>query len=266
MVRKFYRRFKRKYRGAIGQRSARLAYRTASGKMAVARLMRYKNPTHYFKRVCNGSSIAGWNQLAGSGYVTINQNTNDDVVISMTDQANNNYAYIGLSFRINDLPNASEFLTLFDRYQISGVLIKIFPMNPFSITPGASTQVNGNGGIGGFLHSVTDYDDNTAFTASNTGVNDMRQYESYKCQNLTAGRGCFKYFIRPRLAVSAYQGGVFNAYANMRNLWIDCNSGNTEYYGKKFIFEISTPNITSSPQYYCFKMELTYYIKLKDLR
>lgn len=262
---------KNKYRGIIGKKGRAIALNSMGRMMnrgfGINRYMRYKNPTHFFKRVVGGSQIGLWHQDATAG-LTITQDNSKIINFAMSSQANH-YGSIALGFKLDDLYEANEYTTLFDRYQITSVSIKVIPLTPYSLAfQNVTTQNNGNGSISCLLHSVTDYDDYTTFPASEVGVNQMREYESYKVRNLGAGGAVFKYYVKPRIALSSYRAGVFSGFANAKNFWVDCASADVQYFGKKFIFEINNPNSPAGgvPTWYNIKMELTYYLKLKDLR
>lgn len=161
-------------------------------------------------------------------------------------------------FTMQDLPNYTEFTHLFDAYRITGVAIKFLPVSD-TVLSQTGDQTSLNAGIAGYVHSVTDYDDDDTFAPDGTGLAAMREYESFTSKLLTRKQ---KYFIKPKVAASLYQG-AFTGYGQLRNIWVDSNT-NAQYYGKKFLFEVYNNN--AHQNYFNFKVEFKYYLELKDVR
>ena len=247
-----------KYRGVKAR--GRPQYQGRYRRPGLITAMRFKNPIHFFKRTLNASDMAGVN-FAGSSSsgTTFSQGTGDCLMVQITNSIlGSNYASFSLAFALSDLPNYSEFTALFDRYRIRGVSIKLIPQGTQSTAAAGS-----NSWVGQICHSVTDYDDNTNFAASDAGLNLMRQYESYQCKQLSTQK--LKYYVKPRVAIATYGGSVFTSYGNVRDLWIDAASTGVPHYGKKFMIEVIS-NSANQVVNVMYKLELSYYIQCKDLR
>lgn len=182
--------------------------------------------------------------------------TTEVATYTITDNSTvNNYA---LNFRLNLLPNYTEFTSLFDAFRICGVKIWFLYTSNSSDTTGAIT---GARAWDFWIHSIIDHDDSTALST----VADYQQAESYKINKITdrkIGR-----WIRPKVANAAYAGGAFSGYSEpKRNQWIDAASPAVEHYG--FKFGIDCTNLGGVGNYTVGKLQCfaTYYIQCKGTR
>lgn len=249
----------RRYRGKIGNKGQAIAMKRGrmSGSMfSMGRYMRYKNPTHFFKRVTNICNTAN---ITVDGALTKLSDT-----ISLTSSTTGSTAFGSYSVygTLDCLPNYTEFSTLFDRYKIVGMSMKFLMFNTGALTGAAVSATYSQSGI--LWHGITDYDDATAPPATEAGIQQLREYESYKVKNALVAN-TIKQYCRPKLAVAAY-GGAFTRYANMPALWVDANSTDVQHYGFKGIFEISPCAVSSNTIVSYIKPELTIYLQMKDLR
>jgi hypothetical protein len=162
------------------------------------------------------------------------------------------------AFSFSDLPGVSDIGALYDLYKITRVDIEFIPFD----TVAAAPLVGGSAPLGGVLHSVFDYDDAAPVSASTTGTQLMQQYQTYKVQQFIRP-GPLRWSVRPRIAVAAYSG-AFTSYANVGDLWIDVNSSTVQYYGFKFLVELSNPNTTAT--FFLFKLKFTYYVDCAEVR
>jgi len=135
-----------------------------------------------------------------------------------------------LNFKINTLPSFGEFSSLFDRYRIKYVMIKVYygstTMPSSTASPAPET---------GYLHYAIDYNDSIAPSS----VDELLQYQSYKCVPLNKLQG-YKIFIKPRWELTAYRDGALSAYGNgPRTTWLDLygNGPDIPHYGFKSIIE-----------------------------
>lgn len=249
---------KNRYRGAIGIRR-----RVARGGMLLSARMKYKNPTHYFKRATGIGNIANFTAVSSATNGNQLVKTADGYYIDTGAAGSTNVTYYSCSLylTLDMLPDYGEFQTLFDRYMIVGAKLNLMPFG--TGVNQESFNVTGQQGTGAMVYSVVDYDDATTFSPSDTGVQLMRQYESFKQTNFF--RGGYQRYIKPRLAISAYGAGAFTSYANVRPLWIDMNSPSVQHYGFKFVLEAFAPN-PSQHSFIWFRPVLTIYLKCKDLR
>lgn len=159
------------------------------------------------------------------------------------------------AFKLNDLPGYSEYQSLYDQYKITGVQFKLIPL--FN-----SVSTAGNA-VAAVLHSVVDIDDITAPLASTTGIDDLRQYQkSYRTSNMISGRSITR-FIRPNIMLPGYDYGTTLSKAmSKKSDWIDSANPDIAHYGFKFIVEAY--NYTAVASTLAYKVELKYYLTLKN--
>lgn len=148
----------------------------------------------------------------------------------------------GLAFSLADLPNYTEFTSLFDQYRIVQVVATFNQRNITILAPNV-------------VYTAIDYDDNTALTGTA-----IQQYDT--CLVINSAR--FRRVLRPRLAVAAYGGTAFTSYANMNaGQWIDANSPSVQYYGLK----ITLPPLASgSSPVPLYDITLQYIVQCRSVR
>lgn len=217
---------------------------------------------HYFERTvsCNDENTAGnLNFTAGTLVPALNSGY---VTLTTPAAVGTSYASFGYHFTLAGIPNNTEFTNLFDSYQIRKVVVKMYPLNNSASTVEAGAP-NGNPAVSGFAHLIHDYDDATMPTATEAGVNELRQFPNYKIRRLV-GNG-FKMVIKPRFATAAYRSGVTWGYSQgKRDAWLDIATPDVPHYGIKGIFEIVNPNAMASVTW--IRVETTYYFKVKGVR
>lgn len=248
------------------RRKRRLLYGNKIGMMG----MRYRvgvvpnRAPHYFKRTLNMGGVAALSLASGGGNGQGTSSTSDVVQFSTGNGGVTITTYYAGSiyFSLDQLPDYTEFTALFDRYKIAGVKV-VF--RSFNISSLSDVQGQANGQLGGVIHYITDYDDAAVPTASDVGVQALREHENYRTASIFNSRGLFlKRYVRPRIALAAY-AGAFTSYANVKPMWIDAASPSVQHYGLKFIVELlaSQANFT---QNFNFTVECTYYVMCKDVR
>jgi len=121
----------------------------------------------------------------------------------------------GISFSLADLPNASEFTTLFDQYKIDKIEVLMIP---------SVTQSTAASPMSGLTVTEVDYDD------ANTPASLDEMYQSENHQLHTPTSSIARSFV-PSIAIAAYSG-AFTSYAQKTG-WIDCASSNVAHYGFK---------------------------------
>lgn len=126
-------------------------------------------------------------------------------------------------FALNNLPNFSEFTTLFDQYKILGGKWTLIPK---------STEANvGSGAVASSefnsIMSVLDFDDNNPPSS----INDLVQYQSYR---VTRGNKVHSRYLKPCAVQAFYNSPISTAYGPKRNVWIDINNAGVPHYGIKY--------------------------------
>lgn len=226
----------------------------------------YRNPSKGYsqykgnlaiKRVSNMATAAGFTVDAS----VCNKGSNDIIVISSATAATKSFGYFTFNAQLGDVPNYGEFTQLYDQYKIVGCRLRLIPYATGALTGAAAAAAAQQSAV--FIHSVIDRDDVAASTASEAGVNAIRQYTSYRCTNpfKSGGRG-FKAYFKPRVATAVYRG-AFTGYKNEAWGWCDCDYVDVQGYGLKAIVEVLSGG-SAIPLF--FKVEITFYLKFRNPR
>lgn len=173
-----------------------------------------------------------------------------------------NYFCLSWNFTLDMLPEMLEFTSLFDQYKIDHVELTIRPFQEQSVSN--ANTVGQNPPISCIMYSVKDYDDSATFTPSYVGVNDMREYRTFKEYSFFQTHA-HKIKIKPHMAVAAYGSGVFSSYANNKAMWIDSNSPSVQHYGIKLMFEVFNSTATV-PAFVWFRPEVKVYFSCRQER
>jgi hypothetical protein len=148
-----------------------------------------------------------------------------------------NVYYGALSFYVmlSDLPDYQDFTSLFDQYRIDSVELIFTPYCTQAASGAAVSSTASQSGI--IVHTAVDYDDATVPTASDVGIQALREYQNYQSHNLFSGGGKpLTYRWQPRIATAAYSG-AFTSYRSEPFGWVDCGSTGVQGYGFKAVFE-----------------------------
>lgn len=176
------------------------------------------------------------------------------------------YASCGLAFSIADIPSVTDFSALFDMYRLNSVNVKLYHMASSANSESGATTLQQTNCM---VHSCIDYDDNTAFAASEAGLLSMMERQDYKVKRGGGGGSglVMNRTIRPRhLVVTNDAAGATTARSLApRRQWIDWAYTGVPHFGIKFIIEAnSDSNGTNWVQTY--RMVCTYNFSCKDVR
>lgn len=144
---------------------------------------------------------------------------------------------------LQDLPNSTEFTSLYDRFKISGISFKLIPrINVAAVgTPAPPSQI----------FTCLDFDGNGPTTLSA-----LQQYQNLR---MTRGMSTHKRYFKPALLMMAYQSGTSTAYIPKWNQYVDSANPTTPHYGLYGVI----PNCGAAIPY---DLEATYYISCKNVR
>lgn len=171
------------------------------------------------------------------------------------------YGAGSIYFTLDSLPNYTEFSYLFDSYQINKVSVKFTPFFSQSAAGAAASATSAQCAV--LWHDVVDTDDAGLFAATDAGLQEMRQYRSYKTRLVANGRS-FSKKLTPLAAMPAYAAGAFNGYTRApKNAWYDMVNLNTQMYGYKWIVEATNPG---SNMVLYVKCEVKMKLSCKDVR
>lgn len=162
------------------------------------------------------------------------------------------------SFKLSDLPNNTEFTSLYDQYCIKG--IKISAVCTFSEAVNAASGGNNTTAVQGFqrLLSVIDYDDATALGGESVAL----QYQNCK---ITGPLKQHSRYFKPAVNQEINEGLTSAAIGVKKNQWIDCNFPNVPHFGVKF-FQ-NAPFVSGAGSANCtWTLYGTYYVQFKNVR
>lgn len=154
-----------------------------------------------------------------------------------------------MSFKFSDLPNYTEFTTLFDQYRMNKFVLKLVPSFTGSepTSAGAYYQMPN-------VWSVIDYDD--AIDAGNNLIS-LFQYPNCK---MTRGQKVHTRTWTPSILLDAYTGGTVGGAVNFKK-WLNMGDVNIPHYGIKLW--IDQTGTTSPVEYRVF---FTAYFSCKGVR
>lgn len=146
------------------------------------------------------------------------------------------------SFAMSDLSNYSEFQSLFDSFKIYGIQLKFIP-SQINAETGSSTA-----GVSQLL--VANDFDGTSPPTTDAGFFER----DHKLWFLNRPK---KWYIRPRVLNSVYEGVAATSYNPKANVWLDCAEPDTPHYGVAYKLRNLATNATVT-------VVATYYLELKE--
>lgn len=231
--------------------------KSARKRVGLSMISRVPN-VHRFKRVANFSNAAN---LTRTGIVT---QSADALVVTLVAGTAIQYGAGAVFFTMDALPNSTEFSLLFDEYRIDKVQIKFTPFWTQSLTAAAASAVRGQTTI--IWHDIFDKDDSNLPTASDAGINELRQYNGYRQRLFTNGRPIIRTLYPCVEGVGAIAAGVIGAVSNMtlpRKNYYDMAVPNVQYNAYKFVLEASD---SGAALVLYMKCEVTTWITCRGVR
>lgn len=166
----------------------------------------------------------------------------------------------GYAFQLNEIPNVSEFTSLFDSYRINKVVVRFRPL-PVSGFGTTSVAIVDNSQALCFL----DYDDTnvTGLTLSSA-----KQHQNIRWLNTVSADGTIPkknvVVFRPKVLQNANDSGGTSyamVYPKGRNPWIDLQYTSVPHYGLKLVI-----GQTNTNQILQFQVICTVYFSCRDPR
>lgn len=169
-----------------------------------------------------------------------------------------------LSFSLDDLPNKTEFTTLFDQYMITGVMlqIKMIPVpessGPLNVDPtSATTYYNNNVNWYPTIWYTPDHDDTTNLTLAQ-----IKEYERVRHKVLSPRRET-TIMLRPTILTQLYRTSVTTGYGVSGRRFIDMGQTNVPHYGFKCVIDMEGQPPRRD---FTFKINAKYYFRCKNVR
>lgn len=247
----------------VRRRVGRRVGRPRKYKAPIYRKLGLKMPqTIHFKR-WTSSKLMTLNGTAASAGASIEfNNAGSGTTILHTPAAIGvSYHALVLCFKFSDLPDVDELTHLFEEYKITGVLVKIIPVATVSTTQ--DYVASDSNAVNGWVHSVTEENDFGAPTASDVGIDAMRQMQDYRVRNIVNGKSISRY-VKPKVLIAGYESGVPSAVFNSNGRWISTTNQGIYHYGMKYIFELY--NNDNVARHMMFKTEACYYLTCRKFK
>jgi len=183
-----------------------------------------KQPVQYFKR-------SFWNPAG---------------IVATANQIN----YSALTFRLNQLPDFTDFTNLYDQYKICAVKVEIIPQFDTNTQIGVGTVPTASHIMSQNFH-IIDYDD----AVVPTDINQLMQHQNLK---RTPCNRVIKRFLKPKFADRIFSNGIIDGFRPSKG-FIDVQSPGVEHYGLKIAF-------ASNPLTLTYGIRTTYYVACKNVR
>lgn len=152
--------------------------------------------------------------------------------------------FASYNFSLSDLPNSTEFTTLYDMYKINCVKIMFLPQMTQNISLGS---VN-NAYASTRFFSVIDYNDGSAPTS----IDELRQFQSCKVTPI----------LRPHKRV-IFKPKILDTNGFSISPWMSTASPNANYFGLKVAVEGMDSTTTTSMIY---TVEAKFYMSFKQVK
>jgi hypothetical protein len=152
--------------------------------------------------------------------------------VQMTFSLKNLYINFGASVGVVQMPNYTDFTSLFEQYRITNVELQLFfNRNSDSTATGGATLP--------LVAFVKDYVNATPLTA----LSDALQYQNVELKQFGNTRGespAVKLSLKPRVAVEVNDYGVFPAAVAAENQWYDSHYPDLPFYAVKGWYDNQT--------------------------
>lgn len=203
---------------------------------------RYSTRTYSFKRVASQIPFIG---SGGSRTLTQTSGTQN----------------LAAEFMLSNLPNYTEFTSLYDQYKITKIVCKMIPMttcNSFVNQTASPGDVQDTPQNPGMLMSVLDFDDASPLAL----IGDYLQYQNMKQQPVVSRRSHVRVFT-PRVRKNLLNAGGGSVPGTIgKSGWIDCSYDSIPHYGLKVYLD---PRVSSIYQQ-TYQLFTTFYVKFRNVR
>jgi len=129
--------------------------------------------------------------------------------------------FTSYTFILSNLPDSTEFTSLFDQYRIMQVRVIFSPL--FTDTSATVAYPP--------IYTAIDYDDTNSVTGSQINEYDSVQFNTTGIY--------FERVFNPRVALAAYSGAFTSFGQPKAGFWIDCASPGVIHYGLKTVMPVA---------------------------
>lgn len=177
--------------------------------------------------------------------------------VAVPSSANTN-AYGAIQFRLSDLPNYTDFTSVFDQYMITYVEVKFVP--DFSNNQ-TYWRTDTNATVSDDLPTLitwTDFDDAVTPASEAAGL-------SNESHLIKPGGEVHVRKFTPRVATTYWQSAVASGYGTGMFKWLDTGSSpSVSHYGLKYAIVGSVTGGPSAPQWQ-YRVYVTMHLKFKKV-
>ncbi len=153
------------------------------------------------------------------------------------------------SFTLNDIPNPSDLVNLFDEYRIIQVTVKFLPVTALF---GASTSSTNYPSI----YSAIDYNDDTL----PSGAANLREYATFQC---VPNQQYTQRTISVRSLTAVNNNGTIVDGGSRWGQWLRVAQNQVKHYGLKTIV---SPVTTASGSFVLYNVEAEYVVQCKNVK
>lgn len=245
---------RRPMRARSSAKRRRFTKRTASRtRRRIRGTLVVRQPVHRFTRYCTQYGQWAQSHMTQVGISNLFQ----------VDTGVWNEAFLGLAFRLDDLPNVSEWSTLYDSYRIRAVLLRIQLVNnpDAGVQQAVAVPTAASNVIYPRLLYAFDPDSIEAQT-----ISQMKEIGVMKERILQPNRD-IKILVRPRtrVAMQTPSATVFGLTPSRYN-WLDMAQTDISHYGFKAVIDFNGLNVNVFTQNWFIKVEAKYYLEFKGIR
>lgn len=161
-------------------------------------------------------------------------------------------AAAGMTFKLSDLPNYSEYTALYDQFRIDKVIVTFEPV--YTDWSGSKSTADTQNFYLPSIYTCLDYDD----ANSPLAVDDILQYSTEKHGRFI---GIHKRILTPSILVQNYETDVSTAYTPAFRRWVSSTDPTTRHFGLKYW--IDTPGST---MVVTFRLFVKYFLSMKGFK
>jgi len=189
---------------------------------------------------------------------------------AFTDSISDPEVVTGLSFKLNDVVNHTEFSNLFDRYRLDRIVVTLQlvtnPNSTVQLNSQEAVQVNNSTTPTGWqtnnfypkVWSYVDHDD-----ADGSTILEMKEKIGAKCRILMPNK-VLRYSLRPAIAALAYKTSTTEGYLPKYGQFIDMQNPDLPHYGLHLTYD--TNGLDPIHGGFDVRVERKYYFTCKDVR
>lgn len=152
-----------------------------------------------------------------------------------------------------ELGNFTSLAGVFDQMRIIKIRVRFIPTGEQVYNLAAAVQGLPSTAANGPLHTVIDYDDDTAPTSAQ-----CREYAN--CRYAMTGKYHSRTFV-PTVLMQAYETSIATAYVPKKYQWIDMADTGTLHYGLKYAQDTGTNSGATALRLYSIFVDVWYQCK-----